>query len=226
MGKCGACGYSHPHPGEKNCRFTKDAKEKCKDAGIEDSRWGEFLDVDTLQELTKSEGDDTGLASYLTVDDLKLLQQSDKDQKDQLFKLQKDVTKLTSQLGSFLSIHGPPVRAPAATAPLAVSTTVGSLTSTVPTTTVAVCMAGGGVTAVTTTHSLSSPVMTGGLTSYSSPTGMGPAGAWGGHMSTGYGGPTPPLPTYGGGLPTHAPASYLSGPLTTALQNLVNNEKC
>lgn len=144
MGKCGACGYSHPHPGEKNCRFTKDAKEKCKDAGIEDSRWGEFLDVDTLQELTKSEGDDTGLASYLTVDDLKLLQQSDKDQKDQLFKLQKDVTKLTSQLGSFLSIHGPPVRAPAATAPLAVSTTVGSLTSTVPTTTVAVCMAGGG----------------------------------------------------------------------------------
>lgn len=111
MGKCAACGFPHPHPGEKSCKYSKDAKEKCKAAGESEGRWREFLDLETLNTIAKSEGP----GSYLTVDDLKILKQADEEQKEQLSRLQKDMAKITSQLGSLLSLHPAPV-APAAAA--------------------------------------------------------------------------------------------------------------
>lgn len=54
MGKCNACNYHHPYPGDTSCRFYKDAKEKAKQADKEDA-WETFLDVETLVNLQAAE---------------------------------------------------------------------------------------------------------------------------------------------------------------------------
>lgn len=54
MGKCGACGYYHPQPGEKSCRFWKEARERAKNAG-EEQAWADYLDTDTLEGLQEME---------------------------------------------------------------------------------------------------------------------------------------------------------------------------
>lgn len=86
MGKCGSCGYSHPHPGEKSCRFSKDAHEKCKEAGVEETRWREFLDLDTLQELAKSESRD--VSQFVSIYDFNTMKQADLDRKAQMDKME------------------------------------------------------------------------------------------------------------------------------------------
>lgn len=63
---------------------------------------GEFLDIETLDSIANSEGEKAG--AFLTVDNLKMLRQADEEQKDRLNKLQQDMTKITSQLGSLLSL--------------------------------------------------------------------------------------------------------------------------
>lgn len=86
----------------------KEAKDKCKAAGEPETRWAEFLDVDTLEQIAKG--------TFLTLDDLKLLRQSDEEQKKQLQKLQQDITNITTHLGSVLSLHPPAATPPAAPA--------------------------------------------------------------------------------------------------------------
>lgn len=106
MGMCSACEFSHPHPGEKSCRSKKDALEKCKAAGIEENRWGEFMDVDTLQELAKSvkgaEGDSAANVSQLEWDALK---QASVNQTSHMQKLESEISKLSAHLGILLSIQ-------------------------------------------------------------------------------------------------------------------------
>lgn len=48
MGKCNACGFLHPYPGDHTCRFYKEAREKAKQAGDEES-WKLYLDIETLE---------------------------------------------------------------------------------------------------------------------------------------------------------------------------------
>lgn len=111
MGKCSACGYSHTHPGEKSCRFTKDAKEKCKGAGEEETRWREFLDVDTLQELAKSE-DPASTGQFVSIRDFNELKQTEHDRKLQMDKLESDISNLSIQMTNLLSVFPGPGAAP------------------------------------------------------------------------------------------------------------------
>lgn len=54
MSKCNACGYFHPQPGDKSCRFYKEVREKAKKAGQEQA-WAGYLDTDTLEGLQETE---------------------------------------------------------------------------------------------------------------------------------------------------------------------------
>lgn len=54
MGKCDIFEYYHPHPGKETCRFHKDAREKARSAGDENS-WKLYLDTDTLEALQTAE---------------------------------------------------------------------------------------------------------------------------------------------------------------------------
>lgn len=80
--------------------------KKCKAAGIEENRWGEFMDVDTLQELAKSvkgaEGDSAANVSQLEWDALK---QASVNQTSHMQKLESEISKLSAHLGILLSIQ-------------------------------------------------------------------------------------------------------------------------
>lgn len=164
MGKCSACRYGHSHPGEKSCRFTKDAKEKCKQSGTEETRWREFLDVDTLNELTKSD-DPTGTGSFVSLDDFNALKQQGHDRKAQMDKLEDEITNLSNQMTNLLSIFPGPVGAPAVPS---VATTTGAW---VGVTTSSVVTATPVITPVTTATTTSvSTIVTGGSVTTSPPT--------------------------------------------------------
>lgn len=53
MGVCGACGLEHPRPGEKTCKYLKDAIQKCKDCGADESDWRLYLDTDGASRETE-----------------------------------------------------------------------------------------------------------------------------------------------------------------------------
>lgn len=166
MGKCAACGYSHSHPGEKTCKFSKDAKEKCRVAGVEETRWKEFLDVDTLRELTKSE-DPTDAAQFASLADFNILKQSELDRKAQMDKLESDISTLSTQMMNLLSkIPGPgvaPVVHPGGTLPVVPPTV--TLPSVTPPVTLPHPMA----TPVTTVTTTSVTTMVTGVTSTTTP---------------------------------------------------------
>lgn len=54
MGKCGVCGLEHSRPGEKTCRYEKDALEKCKECGADEKDWKLYLDVDGAARETEN----------------------------------------------------------------------------------------------------------------------------------------------------------------------------
>lgn len=136
MGKCGSCGYSHPHPGEKSCRFSKDAQEKCREAGVEETRWKEFLDVDTLQEIAKSEGH-IDSSQFVSLRDFNIMKQAELDRKAQMDKMEHDMSRLADQMTNLLSSIPSHAVTPAtgiAPAPL-VPTPVSAIPVTLPVTT-------------------------------------------------------------------------------------------
>lgn len=253
----------------------KEAKDKCKAAGEPETRWAEFLDKETLEQITKSETEKQG--AYLTMDNLKLLRQADEDQKKQLSKLQQDMAKITDQLSSVLSLHTPPAHAPgrAVPTPVPTGTTVATTTTTPPVVTTAISSLGAAGFPPTPTglnptppvtyhlpsftssgiYGLPSPtqIVTGTLSptgivsgsggmggttwsnpppslpsAYSAPTSIGLSNPMSGHygsMSTPhYGGAPIPHAPIATTLSATAPASYLSGPLTAALQNIVDSD--
>lgn len=53
MGKCGACGLDHPRPGEKTCKYLKEAIEKCKACGASEDDWRLYLDIEGASRETE-----------------------------------------------------------------------------------------------------------------------------------------------------------------------------
>lgn len=249
MGKCAACGYAHPHPGDKSCKYSNEAREKCKSAGEPETKWQEFLDIDTLEQIAKSELSKHG--TYLTSDDLKLLRQADEDQKNQLRKLQHDMADISSKLGSLLTLHAPPAHTPVPTpsvvtgvTPVTTTTTSASVTTTTISSSAMGTIPTGAIGLPPISSTLGIPSSAYAMTSTGASLGYSP-GAGGLTWSS----PPPPFPpgpgvtpTSGYYLPTHlratpptttptppapassVPAAYLSSPLTAALQNLVDND--
>lgn len=101
-GKCNACNYHHPYPGETSCRFFKDAKEKAKQAGKEDA-WETFLDIETLVNLQAVE-----LKNGVSESGAAKTGASDPAHMDQLDKLNKRMDDLTNQFKALLDLHSTP----------------------------------------------------------------------------------------------------------------------
>lgn len=109
---------------------------------------GNFLDVDTLRELAKSE-DPSGAGEFVTVHDFNVLRQTDKDRKVQLDKLESDISTLSDQMVNLLSKFPGSGGIPAAT-PMVTMPSV-----TLPVTLPAVTLPSPVVTPVTTTTATS-----------------------------------------------------------------------
>lgn len=110
MGKCNACGYCQPHPGEQTCRFYKDAREKARAAGDEDS-WNLYLDTDTLEDLQVAELAKSGEKGNLDVKPL-LPGGPNVSQEQQIKELTRRMDTLTDKLQGFLRLQAQPVPIP------------------------------------------------------------------------------------------------------------------
>lgn len=99
MGKCKACNYHHPYPGETSCRLFKHAKEKAKQAGNEDA-WETFLDVETLVNLQTAELKIGGSESGATKPIL-----TEQQRTDQIDKLTKKFNDLSTQFKALLDLR-------------------------------------------------------------------------------------------------------------------------
>lgn len=52
MGKCNVCGLTHPRPGEKSCKYQRQAVEKCKSLRVSEEDWRLNLDEETASRET------------------------------------------------------------------------------------------------------------------------------------------------------------------------------
>lgn len=140
MGKCNACGNLHPYPGEHTCRFYKEAKEKARIAGNEDS-WCLNLDIDTLEELQAAE---EGKSEALKGGDIKP-PALPKTPEEQVADLTRRMDQLADQMHNFLSLHvqsaapatmttQPPLQMAAASVPSVTTSTATALNPAVTTT--------------------------------------------------------------------------------------------
>lgn len=110
MGLCKACGFCHPQPGKKTCRFSNDARERAKQGGDEDN-WKDYLDLDTLVGFPQDEK--PGVKTETGAEGMSVAVQ------DQLNTLNTRMNDLADQFKAFLSLKGHmPVSTPSIGVPL------------------------------------------------------------------------------------------------------------
>lgn len=107
MGKCNACGLDHPKPGEKSCRFLKEAKDRCKSLGVSEEDWKLYLDEDrAARETAESLNTNPPVIKTEEMDLKKELQQQRQDM-DSLILNVAEMSRQVRQLVQIGNAQGP-----------------------------------------------------------------------------------------------------------------------
>lgn len=168
MGKCNACGLVHPRPGDKSCKYQKQAIEKCKSLGANEEDWRLYLDEEMAARETDIVLETAPVVKHESGDIMTELQQ----QRTDVNGLMKSVSEITGQLKKLMQVTsniatvsgaGVPVSLPGPPGPDAASLPGGAPTTLTPPTPLP----------KVSTSGVSTPVSS----TFSSGTGMVPAAA-------------------------------------------------